>query len=106
MIASESIAIGVDRRSPDRRSPDSFFLVDLLHLFGDHFLLRDRGLLVFARGDARHRSRHQLTRAGAGSDDEFERVRELASVDHAVHLSERNSLRLKTSARWIPLRPA
>src|SRR5215467_12111669 len=56
--------------------------VDLFDRFRDHFLLRDRRLLVIADLDARNRSGEELAGAGARGDDEFERIRELAAIDH------------------------
>src|SRR3954452_23351700 len=56
-----------------------------LNLFdglGHHFLRRDSGLLVVAHLDARRRSGQQLPGAGAGGDDELERVGELGTVNH------------------------
>ena len=63
--------------------PIRFFCVlDLLHLLRDDFTLRDGGLLVIADVDARRRSGKQLARARAGGDHEFERVGQLAAVNH------------------------
>src|SRR5713226_5800981 len=57
------------------------FRLELLDPVGDDFLLRDRGLLVLADGDARRRSGEELTRARAGGDHELERVGQLASIN-------------------------
>src|SRR6187455_3860871 len=60
------------------------FLVglQLFHRLGDHFTLRDGCLLVLADLDSRSRSGKELPGAGAGGDDEFERVGEFATVNH------------------------
>src|SRR6266511_2766759 len=58
-------------------------LLDLLDHLRDHFLLCHCRLLVLADRDARGGSREQLTRARPGSDDEFERVVQLGTVNHA-----------------------
>src|SRR5262245_11827204 len=56
--------------------------LDLLDRPGDDFLLSDRRLLVIGDVDARRRSVEELAGAGAGGDDELERIRELAAIDH------------------------
>src|SRR4249919_1451511 len=59
-----------------------FVPLDHLHLFGDDFLLRDGGLLVFTDDDARRGSGEELPGARAGGDDEFEGVGKLGTVNH------------------------
>src|SRR5207244_1907481 len=58
------------------------FLLDLRHSLRDDFLLSHRRLFVLACLDARRRACEQLARAGARGDDEFERVRQLRSINH------------------------
>src|SRR5260221_14479739 len=68
---------------PDYPLTQSVAVVLYLHDgLRDDLLLGERGLLVLAGGDPRRRSRQQLTRPRAGGDNEFEGVRQLASIDH------------------------
>src|SRR4029453_14319198 len=57
-------------------------LLDLFNGLRNHFMLCDGRLLVLADFDARRRTGEELPGAGAGSDNEFERIRELAAVNH------------------------
>src|SRR5712691_8469044 len=68
-----------------------FLLLDLFYGLRDHFLLRDRRLLVLADRDAGRRPGEELARAGAGGDDEFERILELAAVNHENVLTMRSA---------------
>src|SRR5262252_865555 len=65
--------------------------LDLLDRPGDDFLLRDRRLLVIGDIHARRRSVEQLARTSAGGDDELERIRELAAIDHENVLTMRSA---------------
>src|SRR5207249_11043958 len=56
--------------------------LDLLHVPRDHFLLRNRRLLVLADGDARRRSLQELARPCTGGDHEFERIGKFAAINH------------------------
>src|SRR5262245_16594614 len=71
---------------------------NLFDRLGHHFALRDGGLLVVADFDAGRRSGQELAGAGAGRDDELERILELAAVNHEkVLLIVSASTRIRSS---------
>src|SRR5262245_22973139 len=74
-ISGDGVIESLDRRT--------LLLDDLLYGLRHDFLLRDGRLLVHADLHSGRGAREQLARARAGGDDEFERVRELAAVNHS-----------------------
>src|SRR5438105_8465258 len=65
--------------------------LDLLDLLRDDLALGDGRLLVLADIDARHGSGEELTRAGAGRDDELEGIGKFCPVNHFKQPSSRRT---------------